>query len=130
MSPQIVEHSGLGSEGLTACQQRGEQGAHSADKPGRGSGTWRRGWRLAAGARRRWRVVDGLRIKTERLEEWMGAETQASGGEGSSAEEVAAMVIDTTGHGAMPQESFITEASGAKSSHPSSSFSETERCVS
>ncbi|CDQ64998.1 unnamed protein product [Oncorhynchus mykiss] len=67
------------------------------------------------------RVVDGLRIKTERLEEWMGADTQE---EGSGAEEGAAMMIDTSGRSSLVQEGFVT---GAKSSQPSSSFSETER---
>lgn len=129
MSPQIVEHSGLGSEGLTRVNSVGSK--EPILRINR-AGQWyvETGLEAGRGGEEEVQVVDGLRIKTERLEEWMGAETQASGEEGSSAEEVAAMVIDTTGHGAVPQESFIAEASGAKSSHPSSSFSETERCVS
>ncbi|XP_061095507.1 zinc finger and BTB domain-containing protein 37 [Conger conger] len=126
MSPQIVEHSGLGSEGLTQVNSVGSK--EPILRINR-AGQWyvETGLEASRGGEEEVRVVDGLRIKTERLEEWMGAETHASGEEGSSAEEVAAMVIDTTGHGTVPQESFITEASGAKSSHPSSSFSETER---
>ncbi|KAG9350828.1 hypothetical protein JZ751_024717, partial [Albula glossodonta] len=127
MSPQIVEHSGLGSEGLGGVSSVG--GKEPILRINR-AGQWyvETGLEAGRGGEEDVRVVDGLRIKTERLEEWMGtAETQASGEEGSGNEEVAAMVIDTTGHGAMPQEGYITEASGAKSSHPSSSFSETER---
>ncbi|XP_036378246.1 zinc finger and BTB domain-containing protein 37 [Megalops cyprinoides] len=126
MSPQIVEHSGLGTEGLGGVSSVG--GKEPILRINR-AGQWyvETGLEAGRGGEEDVRVVDGLRIKTERLEEWMGAETQASGEEGSSAEEVAAMVIDTTGHRALPQESFATGASGVKSSQPSSSFSETER---
>uniref|UniRef100_A0A8C2UJY8 Zinc finger and BTB domain containing 37 n=1 Tax=Coturnix japonica TaxID=93934 RepID=A0A8C2UJY8_COTJA len=60
------------------------------------------------------RVLGGVRIKTENLEEWLGTENQPSGEDGSSAEEVTAMVIDTTGHGSMSQETYALGSSGAK----------------
>uniref|UniRef100_A0A8C4VE87 Zinc finger and BTB domain containing 37 n=1 Tax=Falco tinnunculus TaxID=100819 RepID=A0A8C4VE87_FALTI len=67
------------------------------------------------------RVLGGVRIKTENLEEWLGAEHQPSGEDGSSAEEVTAMVIDTTGHGSMGQEAYALGSSGAKVVRPTSS---------
>ncbi|XP_028977343.2 zinc finger and BTB domain-containing protein 37 [Esox lucius] len=123
MSPQMVEHSGLGPEGLAEgvggrlviepilCINRAGQWYVEAESE-RGSGG-EEGESV--------RVVDGLRIKTERVEEWIGADTQE---EGSGAEEGAAIMIDTSGRSSLVQEGFIT---GAKSSQPSSSFSETER---
>ncbi|KAM4721391.1 zinc finger and BTB domain-containing protein 37 [Rhinophrynus dorsalis] len=67
------------------------------------------------------RVMGGLRIKTENLDEWLGTENQPSGEDGSSAEEVTAMVIDTTGHGASGQENYSLGSSGTKVSRPTSS---------
>ncbi|NXB23905.1 ZBT37 protein, partial [Rhagologus leucostigma] len=67
------------------------------------------------------RVLGGVRIKTENLEEWLGAEHQPSGEDGSSAEEVTAMVIDTTGHGSLGQEAFALGSSGTKVVRPTSS---------
>lgn len=67
------------------------------------------------------RVLGGVRIKTENLEEWLGPEHQPSGEDGSSAEEVTAMVIDTTGHGSLGQEAFALGSSGAKVVRPTSS---------
>ncbi|XP_067156665.1 zinc finger and BTB domain-containing protein 37 isoform X2 [Apteryx mantelli] len=67
------------------------------------------------------RVLGGVRIKTENLEEWLAAENQPSGEDGSSAEEVTAMVIDTTGHGSMGQETYTLGSSGAKVVRPTSS---------
>uniref|UniRef100_A0A8V0Y4J8 Zinc finger and BTB domain containing 37 n=1 Tax=Gallus gallus TaxID=9031 RepID=A0A8V0Y4J8_CHICK len=67
------------------------------------------------------RVLGGVRIKTENLEEWLGTENQPSGEDGSSAEEVTAMVIDTTGHGSMSQETYALGSSGAKVARPTSS---------
>ncbi|EMP34513.1 Zinc finger and BTB domain-containing protein 37 [Chelonia mydas] len=67
------------------------------------------------------RVLGGVRIKTENLEEWLGTENQPSGEDGSSAEEVTTMVIDTTGHGSMGQETYTLGSSGAKVVRPTSS---------
>uniref|UniRef100_A0A4W5RVZ3 Zinc finger and BTB domain containing 37 n=1 Tax=Hucho hucho TaxID=62062 RepID=A0A4W5RVZ3_9TELE len=125
MSPQMVEHSGLGPEGLArgvgVGSRLGKEPILRINRAGQ--------WYVEAESERgsggeegeSVRVVDGLRIKTERMEEWMGADTQE---EGSGAEEGAAMMIDTSGRSSLVQEGFVT---GAKSSQPSSSFSETER---
>ncbi|KAK6484073.1 zinc finger and BTB domain-containing protein 37-like [Huso huso] len=117
MSPQIIEHSsdGNGKEPILRINRAGQWYVETGLESDRASGR-------SGGMDDDVRVVDGLRIKTERMEEWMGAETQASGEEGSSAEEVTAMMIDTTGHSSLAQES-----SGAKGSQPSSSFSEIDR---
>ncbi|RXM97681.1 Zinc finger and BTB domain-containing protein 37 [Acipenser ruthenus] len=119
MSPQIIEHSsdGNGKEPILRINRAGQWYVETGLESDRASGR-------SGGMDDDVRVVDGLRIKTERMEEWMGAETQASGEEGSSAEEVTAMMIDTTGHSSLAQES-----SGAKGSQPSSSFSEIDRIL-
>lgn len=67
------------------------------------------------------RVLGAVHIKTENLEEWLGPENQPSGEDGSSAEEVTAMVIDTTGHGSIGQESYTLGSSGTKVARPTSS---------
>ncbi|XP_003474739.1 zinc finger and BTB domain-containing protein 37 isoform X5 [Cavia porcellus] len=67
------------------------------------------------------RVLGAVHIKTENLEEWLGPENQPSGEDGSSAEEVTAMVIDTTGHSSVGQESYTLVSSGAKVARPTSS---------
>ncbi|XP_043941198.1 zinc finger and BTB domain-containing protein 37 [Protopterus annectens] len=67
------------------------------------------------------RILGGVRIKSENLEEWLGMENQPSGEDGSSAEEVTAMVIDTTGHGSLGQEGYSLASSGSKVARPSSS---------
>ncbi|XP_023387033.1 zinc finger and BTB domain-containing protein 37 isoform X2 [Pteropus vampyrus] len=67
------------------------------------------------------RVLGAVHIKTENLEEWLGPEHQPSGEDGSSAEEVTAMVIDTTGHGSVAQENYSLGSSGAKVARPTSS---------
>ncbi|XP_066504436.1 zinc finger and BTB domain-containing protein 37 isoform X2 [Hoplias malabaricus] len=121
MSPQVVEHSGLGAESAVGS---GKEPILRINRAGQ--------WYVETGAEERGgeeavRVVEGLRIKTERMEEWIGAETQASAEEGSGAEEGPTMMIDTSGHSTLVQEGFVTGASRAKSSQPSSSFSESER---
>ncbi|KAL7984745.1 hypothetical protein Chor_003315 [Crotalus horridus] len=71
------------------------------------------------------KVLGAVRIKTENLEEWLGTENQPSGEDGSSAEEVTAMVIDTTGHGSVGQENYSLGSSGTKVARPTST--ETDR---
>ncbi|TSK53762.1 Zinc finger and BTB domain-containing protein 37 [Bagarius yarrelli] len=121
MSPQIVEHSGLGPEAVAAVNEP----ILRINRAGQ--------WYVEAGPdmeRSRdetMHIVEGLRIKTERMEEWMGAETQASAEEGSGTEEGPTVMIDTSGRSTLVQEGFITGASRAKSSQPTSSFSESER---
>ncbi|XP_007240172.2 zinc finger and BTB domain-containing protein 37 [Astyanax mexicanus] len=120
MSPQVVEHSGLGAEGSMS----GKEPILRINR----AGQWyvETGSEMERGGEDAVRVVEGLRIKTERMEEWIGAETQASAEEGSGAEEGPTMMIDTSGR-TLVQEGFVTGASRAKNSQPSSSFSETER---
>ncbi|XP_069497225.1 zinc finger and BTB domain-containing protein 37 isoform X4 [Ambystoma mexicanum] len=110
-SPQIIEQSSdaEGREPILRINRVGqwyvETGA--ADRSGRSEDDVQ--------------VGDGLRIKTENMEEWLGAENQPSGEDGSSAEEVTAMVIDTTGHGSGSQESYTLGSSGIKVARPTSS---------
>ncbi|XP_038651115.1 zinc finger and BTB domain-containing protein 37 isoform X2 [Scyliorhinus canicula] len=70
------------------------------------------------------RQIGGMRIKTETPDEWIMSENQPSGEDGSSAEEVTAMVIDSAGHSSLVQEAYPNTASSGKISRPSSSFSE------
>ncbi|XP_031430790.1 zinc finger and BTB domain-containing protein 37-like isoform X1 [Clupea harengus] len=130
MSPPVVEHSGLGSEAV------GKGGVSSIREKEpvlriNRAGQWYVESGLEDGREEeiRVRVPDGLRIKTERLEEWGGTEMQASSAvEVSGTEEGGApMMIDASGRSSLVQEEFVSGASGSKSSQPSSSFSETER---
>lgn len=73
------------------------------------------------------RQISSMRIKTETPDEWIVSENQPSGEDGSSAEEVTAMVIDSAGHSTLVQDTFHTAASSGKTSRPSSSFSEMDR---
>ncbi|XP_055964568.1 zinc finger and BTB domain-containing protein 37 [Sorex fumeus] len=67
------------------------------------------------------RVLGTVHIKTENLEEWLGPENQPSGEDGSSAEEVTAMVIDTTGPSSVGPENYALGSSGAQVARPTSS---------
>ncbi|XP_062412613.1 zinc finger and BTB domain-containing protein 37 isoform X2 [Sardina pilchardus] len=130
MSPQVVEHSGLVSEIL------GDKGGTSNIREKEPvlrinrSGQWyvESGLEDSRGEDIGVRVPDGLRIKTEHLEEWGGMEMQSSAAEVSgTVEEGTPMMIDASGRSSLVQEEFVSGASGSKSSQPSSSFSETER---
>ncbi|KAL2089646.1 hypothetical protein ACEWY4_014334 [Coilia grayii] len=129
MSPQIVEHSGIGSEVIG-----GKGGAGSIREKEPVLRINRAGqWYVESGLEDRgeesgMRVAGGLRIKTEHLEDWGGADIQASAVEVSGTEEgVTPMIIDASGRSSLVQEEFVSGASGSKSSQPSSSFSETDR---
>lgn len=67
--------------------------------------------------------VDGVRIKTERMEEWIGSGEHQE--EGGPVEEGATVMIDTSGRSTVV--SGPVGSSGARSVQPSSSFSETDR---
>ncbi|XP_062869444.1 zinc finger and BTB domain-containing protein 37 isoform X2 [Trichomycterus rosablanca] len=121
MSPQIVEHSGLGPEATGAVNEpilRINRAGQWYVEAGHG---------MERGGDEAVHIVEGFRIKTERMEEWMGAETQASAEEGSGTEEGPTVMIDTSGRSTLLQEGFVTGASRAKSTQPSSSFNESER---
>lgn len=123
MSPQIVENSGLGPETAGAAGEpilRINRAGQWYVEAGPG---------VERGGDEAEHVVEGFRIKTERMEEWMGAETRASAEEGSGTEEGPTVMIDTSGRSSLLQEGFITGANRAKSTQPSSSFNESERCV-
>ncbi|XP_005994136.1 zinc finger and BTB domain-containing protein 37 [Latimeria chalumnae] len=108
-SPQIIEHGSdvESREPILRINRAGQWYVETGvtDRAGRGDGDLR--------------MLGGLRIKSENLEEWLGAENQPSGEDGSSAEEVTAMVIDTTGH--VGQEGYSLGSSGAKIARPTSS---------
>lgn len=67
--------------------------------------------------------MDGIRIKTERMEEWIGTEEHQE--EGGPVEEGATVMIDTSGRSTLVTGPVGTL--GARSIQPSSSFSETDR---
>ncbi|XP_047444013.1 zinc finger and BTB domain-containing protein 37 [Mugil cephalus] len=67
--------------------------------------------------------VDGVRIKTERMEEWIGAGEHQE--EGGPVEEGATVMIDTSGRSTLV--TGPVGVPGARGIQPSSSFSETDR---
>lgn len=67
-------------------------------------------------------AVDQVRIKTERVEDWIGAEQQPEAG---AAEEGATVMIDTSGRSTLVP--VPPGAEGGHSTQPSSSFSESDR---
>lgn len=67
--------------------------------------------------------MDGIRIKTERMEEWIGAGEHQD--EGGPMEEGATVMIDTSGRSTLV--TGPVGALGTRSAQPSSSFSETDR---
>lgn len=117
--PPTVEHSGLegpgapggraGKEPILRINRAGQWYMETSSEPER------------AGSAEEAGVVDGIRIKTERMEDWMGAEEQQE--EGGPVEEGTTVMIDTSG-----RSTLVTGALGAtRSVQPSSSFSETDR---
>ncbi|KAM3875642.1 zinc finger and BTB domain-containing protein 37 [Diretmus argenteus] len=114
LSPQMVENSVLegpgatgrvGKEPILRINRAGQWYVETSAEPD-DAGSTEEG------------SVDRVRIKTERMEEWIGGDQE----EGGVAEEGAAMVIDTSGRSALVQGPL-----GAKSIQPSSSVSETDR---
>ncbi|KAM6951446.1 zinc finger and BTB domain-containing protein 37 [Aplochiton taeniatus] len=134
MSPQVVEHSGLGpgeqagrsapasrlcKEPILRINRAGQWYVETfADSEKAGSGDEGDGVAVRAG------VADGVKIKTERMEEWMETETPE---EGSGAEEGSAMTNAAPGRGALEADGFLTKSTGAKRSQHASSLSETGR---
>lgn len=119
--PPTVEHSGL--EGARATTSRtGKEPILRINRAGQ--------WYVEtsselerAGSAEEGSGVDGVRIKTERMEEWIGAgEPQEEGG---PVEEGATVMIDTSGRSTVVTGPVGTL--GARSVQPSSSFSETDR---
>ncbi|CAL9696019.1 unnamed protein product [Knipowitschia caucasica] len=69
-------------------------------------------------------AVDRVHIKTERVEDWMGAESQTE--EGGAVEEGTVM-IDSSGRSTVVTATAVGAMASRSSVQPSSSFSETER---
>lgn len=118
--PPPVEHSGLegpvapagrsGKEPILRINRAGQWYMETSSEPER-AGSAEEG------------VVDGIRIKTERMEDWIGAEEHQE--EGGPVEEGATVMIDTSGRSTLV--TGPVGALGARSVQPSSSFSETDR---
>lgn len=119
--PPTVEHSGLegpgaaggrsGKEPILRINRAGQWYVETSSEPER------------TGSAEEGGSMDGVRIKTERMEEWIGAgEHQEEGGQ---VEEGTTVMIDTSG-----RSTLVTGplgVLGARSAQPSSSFSETDR---
>lgn len=119
--PPTVEHSGLEGPGATSSRagkepilrinRAGQWYVETSSEPER------------PGSAEEGSSVDGVRIKTERMEEWIGAGEHQE--EGGPVEEGATVMIDTSGRSTLV--TGPVGALGARSIQPSSSFSETDR---
>lgn len=121
--PPTVEHSGM--EGPTAAATASRGGKESILRINR-AGQWyveTSGEPERAGSAEEGSSMDGVRIKTERMEEWIGAGEHQE--EGGGAEEGATVMIDTSGRSTLVPGPAGTP--GSRSVQPSSSFSETDR---
>lgn len=119
--PPTVEHSGLegsgpavsrtGKEPILRINRAGQWYVETSSEPERtGSAEENSG-------------MDRVRIKTERMEDWIGAGEHQE--EGGPVEEGATVMIDTSG-----RSTLVTAppgSMGGRSAQPSSSFSETDR---
>lgn len=119
--PPTVDHSGLegpratgsraGKEPILRINRAGQWYVETSSEPER------------TGSAEEGSGVDGVRIKTERMEEWIGAGEHQE--EGGPVEEEATVMIDTSGRSTVVTGPVGTL--GARSIQPSSSFSETDR---
>ncbi|XP_026178767.1 zinc finger and BTB domain-containing protein 37 isoform X2 [Mastacembelus armatus] len=119
--PPTVEHSGLegpgaaasraGKEPILRINRAGQWYVETSSEPER------------TGSAEEVVAVDGVRIKTERMEEWIGAGEHPE--EGGPVEEGATVMIDTSGRSTVVTGPVL--ALGTRSVQPSSSFSETDR---
>lgn len=114
--PPTVEHSGLegsgasssrpGKEPILRINRAGQWYVETSSEPDRTDSAEE--------------GVDGVRIKTERMEDWIGAGEQQE--EGGPMEEGPTVMIDTSG-----RSTVVTAPLGIRRVQPSSSFSETDR---
>ncbi|KAM4628721.1 zinc finger and BTB domain-containing protein 37 isoform 1-T1 [Polymixia lowei] len=123
LSPQMVEHSGL--EGATAVRV-GQEPVLRINRAGQWYVETSTDVEQARSEEEEVGVVDGVRIKTERMEEWIGGGGEGQE-EGGTADEGPTMMIDTSGRSCLVQEGLVSGPSGAQNLQPSSSFSETDR---
>lgn len=120
--PPTVEHSGLGGSGATSSSRATKEPILRINRAGQWymetSSEPERTDSAEEGA-----VVDRVRIKTERMEDWIGAGGNQE--EGAPAEEGATMMIDTSGRSTLMAAPL--GALGTRSGQASSSFSEADR---
>lgn len=119
--PPTVEHSGLegpgatsgrvGKEPILRINRAGQWYVETSNEPERTGSAEESGG------------MDRVRIKTERMEEWIGAGEHQE--EGGPVEEGATVMIDTSGRSTLV--TGPVGALGTRSAQPSSSFSETDR---
>lgn len=122
--PPTVEHSGLegpdatavraGKEPILRINRAGQWYVETSSEPERSGSAEESGGGSG---------MERVRIKTERMEDWIGAGEHQE--EGGAMEEGATVMIDTSGRSTLvtgPLSSL-----GARSTQPSSSFSETDR---
>ncbi len=119
--PPTVEHSGLegsgaaagrvGKEPILRINRAGQWYVETSSEPER------------TGSAEEGGGMDRVRIKTERMEEWIGTGEHLE--EGGPVEEGATVMIDTSGRSTLV--TGPVGALGAQSAQPSSSFSETDR---
>lgn len=119
--PPTVEHSGLEGSGATTSRaakepilrinRAGQWYMETSSEPER------------SGSAEEGSGMDRVRIKTERMEEWIGAGEHLE--EGGPVEEGATVMIDTSGRSTLV--TGPVGGLGTRSAQPSSSFSETDR---
>lgn len=119
--PPTVEHSGLEGSGAATSRaakepilrinRAGQWYVETSSEPER------------SGSAEEGSGMDRVRIKTERMEEWIGAGEHQE--EGGPVEEGATVMIDTSGRSTLV--TGPVGALGGRSAQPSSSFSETDR---
>lgn len=110
--PPPVEHSGA-KEPILRINRAGQWYVETSSEPER-----------SASVEDCSQDVDRVRIKTERVEEWMGAESQLE--EGGTVEEGTVM-IDSSGRSTVVTATAVGAMAARSSVQPSSSFSETDR---
>uniref|UniRef100_A0A8D3AVV0 Zinc finger and BTB domain containing 37 n=1 Tax=Scophthalmus maximus TaxID=52904 RepID=A0A8D3AVV0_SCOMX len=116
--PPTVEHSGLEGPGVAAAGRAVKEPILRINRAGQ--------WYVETSSepdRSGSPEEDGVRIKTERMEEWIGAGEQQE--EAGPVEEGATVMIDTSGRSTLV--TGPVGALGSRSLQPSSSFSEADR---
>lgn len=129
LSPPMVEHSGLEGPGAPTATSSSRAGKEPILRINR-AGQWyveTSSEPERSGSAEDGGVLDGVRIKTERMEEWIGAgdHQEDESGSGPMEEEGTTVMIDTSG-----RSTVVTGPIGAlaaRNVQPTSSFSETDR---
>ncbi|XP_068175810.1 zinc finger and BTB domain-containing protein 37 [Antennarius striatus] len=120
-----VEHSGMEGVGGAGAGRGGKEPILRINRAGQWyvetSGEPERSGSAEDGA-----AMDRVRIKMERMEEWIGEEGGPAGEEEEEEEGGATVMIDTSGRSTLVT-GPVGGALGGRSTQPSSSFSETDR---